>query len=59
MESNNNIRRLIVDDDGMMTIPDDILKELDWKEGDELEWIDLGNGQLELRKLNNDTEQQR
>jgi len=59
MESNNNIRRLTVDDDGMMTIPDDILKELDWKEGDELEWIDLGNGQLELRKLNNDTEQQR
>ena len=55
MESNNNIRRLTVDDDGMMTIPDDILKELDWKEGDELEWIDLGNGQLELRKLNNDT----
>lgn len=34
-----------------LTLPDDLLNSLDWKEGDELEWIDKENGTFELRKI--------
>lgn len=40
-----------VDDDGNLTIPDEFLEQLNWKEGDTLEWIDRGNGEFELRKI--------
>lgn len=41
-----------VDDDGILTIPEDILESTGWKEGDVLEWIDRKDGSFELRKLN-------
>ena len=41
---------LTVDEDGFLTIPEDILQETGWKEGDVLEWIDNGDGTLELRR---------
>lgn len=41
---------LIVDDDGVLTFPEEILKNLGWKEGDVLEWIDNQNGSFTLRK---------
>ena len=34
---------LTVDDDGVLTLPDDLLQETGWKEGDVLEWIDDGD----------------
>ncbi len=34
---------LIVDDDGVLTLPDDLLQETGWKEGDMLEFIDNGD----------------
>ncbi len=34
---------LTVDDDGVLTLPDDLLQETGWKEGDVLEFIDDGD----------------
>ena len=42
---------LTVDEDGVLTLPEDILQETGWKEGDMLEWIDNKDGTLELRKV--------
>ena len=42
---------LTVDDDGVLTLPEDILQETGWKDGDVLEWIDNKDGTLELRKV--------
>ena len=42
---------LTVDEDGFLTIPEDILQETGWKEGDMLEWIEQDDGTLELRKV--------
>lgn len=36
--------------EGILTFPQDLLEEADWKEGDTLEWIDLGDGSWQLRK---------
>ena len=41
---------LKVDDEGMLTFPDEMLEELGWKEGDVLEWIDNKDGSFSLRK---------
>jgi len=41
---------LTVDDDGILTFPDDLIEKLGWKEGDELEWIDCQDGTLRLEK---------
>jgi len=42
---------LTIDDDGVLTLPDELIQTLDWKEGDELQWIDKGDGSFELRKV--------
>ena len=31
---------LTVDDDGVITFPDEMIEKLGWKEGDVLQWID-------------------
>ena len=52
------IRTLNVDEDGMLILTPEILEETGWKEGDELEWIDLKDGSFQLRKatsVNEDT----
>ena len=41
-----------VDNDGFLTIPEDILESTGWKEGDMLEWINREDGSFELRKTN-------
>ena len=49
---------LTVDEDGILTLTDEILEATGWKEGDELEWIDLKDGSFQLRKttsVNEDT----
>ena len=37
-------------DDLLMPIPEQVLKELDWKEGDELEWDLQSDKSIVLRK---------
>lgn len=36
--------------DSILTFPPDLLTEADWKEGDTLIWIDLGDGSWQLKK---------
>ena len=40
----------LVVDDGVLTLPEDILQETGWKEGDVFEWID-DDGSFILRKV--------
>ena len=42
---------LKIDEDGVLTFPDDLLEVTGWVEGDVLEWIDRGDGSYELKKL--------
>ena len=41
---------LMIDDDGVLTFPDEFLEELGWKEGDVLQWIDNKDGSFSLVK---------
>ena len=41
---------LTVDDDGILTFPDELIEKLGWKEGDVLQWIDNNNGSFSLVK---------
>ena len=41
---------LTVGDDGVLTFPEDFLKEVGWKEGDVLQWIDNNDGSFSLWK---------
>ena len=34
-----------------LTLPDEMLDQLDWEEGDNLEWIDKNDGSFEIRKV--------
>ena len=41
---------LTVGDDGVLTFPEDFLKEVGWREGDVLQWIDNNDGSFSLVK---------
>ena len=41
---------LRVDEDGVLTFPDDLLEITGWVEGDVLEWIDNQDGSFSLIK---------
>jgi len=41
---------LTIDDDGVLTFPDEMIEKLGWKEGDVLEWKDLEDGSFSLKK---------
>ena len=43
---------LTVDDDGVLTFSDELLKATGWKEGDVLHWIDNKDGSFSLVKPN-------
>jgi bifunctional DNA-binding transcriptional regulator/antitoxin component of YhaV-PrlF toxin-antitoxin module len=43
---------LTVDDDGVLTFPDELIEKLGWKEGDVLQWIDNKDGSFSLVKPN-------
>jgi len=43
---------LTVDDDGVLTFPDELIEKLGWKEGDVLQWIDNKDGSFSLVKSN-------
>ena len=48
-----------IDDEGLLTIPEDILKENGWEEGDVLEFIDNYDGSFSIRKQNDPTTEQK
>jgi hypothetical protein len=37
--------------DCLVTLPDDLLDKVGWKENDQLEWIDCGDGTFKLSKV--------
>jgi len=41
---------LTVDDNGILTFPDELIEELGWKEGDMIEWIPNDDGSFTLIK---------
>jgi bifunctional DNA-binding transcriptional regulator/antitoxin component of YhaV-PrlF toxin-antitoxin module len=41
---------LTVEEDGVLTFPDDFLLETGWKEGDSIHWIDNHDGSFSLVK---------
>ena len=41
---------IIINDDGIMDIPKPIMEELGWEVGDELVWVDRGDGSFSLKK---------
>ena len=43
---------LTVDDDGVLTFPDELIEKLGWKEGDVLQWIANKDGSFSLVKPN-------
>jgi bifunctional DNA-binding transcriptional regulator/antitoxin component of YhaV-PrlF toxin-antitoxin module len=45
-----NSRTIEVDQDGVLNLPDDLIAELGWKEGDTLLWIDNKDGSWTLKK---------
>lgn len=44
---------LPVDDDGVISFPEDLMKVLEWEEGTVLEWTVAENGGLTLKKASN------
>ncbi len=42
--------KITVDDDGILNLPDDVMEDLGWKEGDLLIWIDNNDGSFSLKK---------
>lgn len=50
----NPFTEVTVSDDGILNLPDKIMEELGWKEGDELVWEDQGDGSFALRKYAKD-----
>ena len=43
---------LTVDENGVLTFPDEMIEKLGWKEGDVLQWIDNQDGSFSLVKSN-------
>jgi len=39
------------EEDYVITLPPELLEKAGWKENDDLEWIDRGDGSYELRKF--------
>jgi bifunctional DNA-binding transcriptional regulator/antitoxin component of YhaV-PrlF toxin-antitoxin module len=46
---------LLIDEDGIITFPDDLLEQTGWIEGDVLEWIENNDGSFTLKKLDADS----
>jgi bifunctional DNA-binding transcriptional regulator/antitoxin component of YhaV-PrlF toxin-antitoxin module len=41
-----------IDETGVFAFPETLLQRLDWKIGDEVDWIEEGNGTFTLTKIN-------
>jgi hypothetical protein len=42
---------LTVEEDGVITFPEDLLKRAGWQEGDTIDWQTVGDGSFILRKV--------
>jgi len=42
---------LPIDEDGVLTLPDELWNLLDWKEGDQIEFLDQDDGSFLLVKI--------
>lgn len=42
-----------LEDDGVLPLPDDLMTEAGWDVGDEIEWIDNGDGSWSMRRVPN------
>ena len=40
-----------LEDDGVLPLPDDLMTEAGWDVGDEIEWIDNGDGSWSMRRV--------
>ena len=47
---------LTVNEDGVLTFPDEMIETLGWKEGDVLKWTDNHDGSFSLTKPEDDYE---
>jgi hypothetical protein len=47
------VQQIIEDgvDDYFIQLPDDLLEQVNWKNGDQLYWIDRGDGSFEIKKV--------
>jgi bifunctional DNA-binding transcriptional regulator/antitoxin component of YhaV-PrlF toxin-antitoxin module len=45
-----------VDEEGILTLPDELLAQLGWVENDTLEWTEEADGSFVLTKCENSTE---
>lgn len=50
--SENYTWRATIDEDGVLTLPDEVIAQLGWKDADEFEWIDQSDGSFLLVKIN-------
>jgi bifunctional DNA-binding transcriptional regulator/antitoxin component of YhaV-PrlF toxin-antitoxin module len=50
ISNDTNRWSITVDEEGILTIPDDLLCRLEWKEGDILDWQDNPDGTITLTK---------
>ena len=48
--SETNTWTITVDEEGILTLPDELLNRLQWKEGDILDWQDNPDGTITLTK---------
>lgn len=51
MTNEANTWLLPVDEDGVLTLPDEVWQALGWREGDEVEFIDQEDGSFLLMKV--------
>ena len=42
---------LVVNDDGIVTLPQELLDISGWKEGDDIEFTDMKDGSFQMRKV--------
>ena len=47
-----------IDEEGVLTLPDEVWQQLGWKEGDELEFIDQEDGSFLIVKVDGTSEPQ-
>ena len=50
------VYKATVDDDGVLTLPDEVIKELGWETGDTLQWIDNEDGSWTLKNVTDEVE---
>lgn len=47
-----------VDEEGVLTLPDELWEHLDWKEGDDLEFVDNEDGTFSIYKVEEEEEEE-